>query len=209
MSLEWNPISEGLPTMIREILLTGHHTALFFCHSQHKGPTKKRSPKDGRRLCLEYRLYVAGNSVASNRIESNTTRAKIAPHLFDSREEKLPETFRKRDIDEQIYLQVPFCLCIWRRQCIKVAFCFLASSFILLASHADCTSIFDTIFTFAIAKHRNAMSWRSIKIFDSGVYITISSLKPYIRTGITGSTVRTYCGGGGVVPLSIALVYLK
>ena len=48
----------------------------------------------------------------SNPIESNTTRAKIAPHLFDSREEKLPETFRKRDIDEQIYLQVPFCLCI-------------------------------------------------------------------------------------------------
>ena len=26
-------------------------------------------------------------------IESNTTRAKIAPHLFDSREEKLPEPF--------------------------------------------------------------------------------------------------------------------
>ena len=115
-------------------------------------------------------------------IESNTTRAKIAPHLFDSREEKLPETFRKRDIDEQICLQVPFCLCIWRRQCIKVASCFLASSFYpscLQVMQIDC--IFDTIFTFAIAKHRNAMSWRWIKIFDSGVCITISSLKPYIR----------------------------
>ena len=57
-------------------------------------------------------MWLEIQSLLINRIESNTTRAKIAPHLFDSREEKLPETFRKRDIDEQIYLQVPFCLCI-------------------------------------------------------------------------------------------------
>ena len=96
--------------MIREMLLIGHHTALFFCHSQHKDRRRNVPQRVGAVFALS--IDCMWLEIQSLLIESNTTRAKIAPHLFDSREEKLPETFRKRDIDEQICLQVPFCLCI-------------------------------------------------------------------------------------------------
>ena len=138
MSLEWNPISEGLPTMIREMmLLIGHHTALFFCHSQHKGPTKKRSPKDGRRLCLEYRLYVAGNSVASNRIEHNTCQDCSSPFWLPRGETSWnlsKERYRRANMPAGSLLPM-YLKATMYQSCLLLSGLFLLS--FLLASHAD------------------------------------------------------------------------
>lgn len=171
--------------MIREMLLIGHHTALFFCHSQHKDRRRNVPQRVGAVFAL--RIDCMWLEIQSLLIQSN--RTQHVPRLLLTFLTPARRNFLKpfeREISTSKYTcRFPFAYVSEGDNVSKLPLAFLPLPFILLA----CKScrlyiIFDTIFTFANRQtSRNAMSvlsWRSIKNFDSGVYITISSLKPYI-----------------------------
>lgn len=149
MSLEWNPISEGLPTMIREMLLIGHHTALFFCHSQHKDRRRNVPQRVGAVFAL--RIDCMWLEIQSLLIQSN--RTQHVPRLLLTFLTPARRNFLKpfeREISTSKYTcRFPFAYVSEGDNVSKLPLAFLPLPFILLA----CKScrlyiIFDTIFTF-------------------------------------------------------------
>jgi len=107
MSLEWNPTSEGLPTMIREMAVDRPP----HCPSLLSFTTQKDRPRNvPRRMDAVFALSIECMwlEIQSLLIESNRRRANLT-FLIPARRNFLKPF--GRDIDEQIYLQIPFRVC--------------------------------------------------------------------------------------------------